>query len=278
MLDAPLCDIVASLPAGKTLCDAHPQAFAAPAPVATVTVPSPAPSGFVTQPTVTSSAVSGPTLTFSLDISLPRIPSPTLPVPSVAPSCPSSLSPARGSPVLAASLSPMDLVSSDPPSAVMRRRCGSMCGNAQSDDLEPGARRRGVAARQASGVATRMPQPQPHTLNSTHTHLASIARPRHLIRSPSNSARVLSICGTTHPQRIRAQRRPDPPQSHQNCLRQFQGSQGAHRHFRLKQTMPPTRLSVPKSPLSRRTTPNVARHVTRPKSKYIEIGRQWPIS
>ena len=79
---------------------------------------------------------------------------------------------------------------------MMRRRCGSMRGNALSSDLEPGARRRGVAARQAGGVATRVPQPQPHTLNSTHTHLASIARPRHLIRSPSNSARVSSICGT----------------------------------------------------------------------------------
>ena len=159
----------------------------------------------------------------------------------------------------------------------MRRRCGSMRGNALSSDLEPGARRRGVAARQAGGVATRVPQPQPHTLNSTHTHLASIARPRHLIRSPSNSARVSSICGTTHPQRIGAQRRPDPPQSHQNCLKQFQGSQGACGHFRLKQTMPPMRLSVPKSPLSRRTTPNVAHHVARPKSKYIEIGQQRPI-
>ena len=161
--------------------------------------------------------------------------------------------------------------------AVMRRRCGSTRGYAQSDDLEPRARHSGAAARQAGGVATCVPQPQPHTLNSTHTHLASIARPRHLIRLPSNSARVSSICGTTHPQRIRAQRRPDPPQSHQNCLRQFQGSQGARGHFRLKQTMPPTRLSVLKLPLSRRTTPNVARHVARPKSKYIEIGRQRPI-
>ncbi|KAH9976085.1 hypothetical protein BJV77DRAFT_1054147 [Russula vinacea] len=145
---------------------------------------------------------------------------------------------------------------------MIRRRCGSTRGYAQSDNLEPRARHSGAAARQAGGVATRVPQPQPHTLNSTHTHLASIACPRHLIRSPSNSAR----------------RRPDPPQSHQNCLRQFQGSQGACGHFRLKQTMPPTRLSVPKSPLSRRTTPNVARRVTRPKSKYIEIGQQRPIS
>ena len=124
MLDAPLCDIVASLPAGKTLCDAHPQAFAAPAPVATVTAPSPAPSVFVTQPAATSSAVSGPALTFSPDVALPRVPSPTLPVPSAAPSPtlpapsrPSSLSPAGGSPAPAASLSPVDPVSSGPPSA-----------------------------------------------------------------------------------------------------------------------------------------------------------------
>ena len=155
---------------------------------------------------------------------------------------------------------------------LMRRRCGSMRGNALSSDLEPGARRRGVAARQAGGVATRVPQPQPHTLNSTHTHLASIARPRHLIRSPSNSARVSSICGTTHPQRIGAQRRPDPPQSHQNCLGQFQGSQGARGHPRLKQTTPLTGLSVPKSPLPRRRAPNVARCVARPRRGHTVIG------
>ena len=83
---------------------------------------------------------------------------------------------------------------------MIRRRCGSTRGYAQSDDLEPRARHSGAAARQAGGVATCVPQPQPHTLNSTHTHLASIARPRHLIRSPSNSARVSSICGMTHPQ------------------------------------------------------------------------------
>ena len=157
---------------------------------------------------------------------------------------------------------------------MMRRRCGSMRGNAPSSDLEPGARRSGAVARPAGGVATRDSQPRPH---HPPPQLQVTMRPRHLIGSPSNSARISSMGHTTDPQRIRAQRRPDPPQSHQNCLRQFQGSQGARGHFRLKQTMPPTRLSVPKSPLSRRTTPNVARRVARPKSKYIEIERQRPI-
>ena len=155
----------------------------------------------------------------------------------------------------------------------MRRRCGSTCGYVQSDNL---ARRSGAPARQAGGVATRVPQPQPHTLN-THTSLPLIACPRHLIRLPSNLARILSICGKTHPQRIRAQRRPDPPQSHQNCFRQFQGSQGTRGHFGLKQTMPPTRLSVPKLPLPRRTTPNVAHRVARPRRGHTVIGRQRQI-
>ena len=129
----------------------------------------------------------------------------------------------------------------------MRRRCGSMCGYAQSDDLQPRARRNGAPARQAGGVATRVPQPHPHTLN-THTNLPSIARPRHLIRSPSNLARIPSICGTMHHQQIRAQRHPDPPQSHQNCLGQFQGSQGVRGHPRLKQMTPLTGLSAPSRP------------------------------
>ena len=156
----------------------------------------------------------------------------------------------------------------------MRRRCGSTCGYAQSDDLEPRARRSRAPARQASGVATRVPQP--HTLN-THTNLPLIARPRHLIRSPSNLARIPSICGTTHPQQIRAQRRPDPPQSHQNCLGQFQGSQGACGHPRLKQTMPLMGLSAPKSPLPRRRAPNVTRCVARLRRGHTVIGRQRQI-
>ena len=115
-----------------------------------------------------------------------------------------------------------------------------------------------------------------HTLN-THINLPSIARPRHLIRSPSNLARIPSICGTTHPQQIRAQRRPDPPQSHQNCLGQFQGSQGARGHPRLKQTTPLTGLSAPKLPLPRRRVPNVARCVARPRRGHTVIGRQRQI-
>ena len=153
----------------------------------------------------------------------------------------------------------------------MHRRCSSTRGYAQSDDLEPRARHNGAPARQAGGVATRMPQPQPHMLN-THTNLPLIARPRHLIRSPSNLARILSIRGTTHPQQIRAQRRPDPPQSHQTCLGQFQGSQGACRHPWLKQTTPLTGLSAPKSPLPRRRVPNVACCVTRPRRGHTVIG------
>ncbi|KAH9985268.1 hypothetical protein BJV77DRAFT_1033451 [Russula vinacea] len=149
-----------------------------------------------------------------------------------------------------------------------------MRGNAPSSDLEPGARRSGAVARPAGGVATHDSQPQPHYT----TLLPNSKRPR-----PSPPHRIALKLGQNiehgpydDPQRIRAQRRPDPPQSHQNCLGQFQGSQG-RRALQAQKTMPPTRLSVPKSPLPRRTTPNVARHVARPKSKYIEIGRQRPI-
>ena len=103
--------------------------------------------------------------------------------------------------------------------ALMRHVRGSMRRNALCSDLEPGARRGGAADRLAGGVAMHMPQPQPHTHNSIYTNLSSIACPHHLIGSPSNSAIILSKTGTIDPQRIRAQPRLDPPQSHQNRLR-----------------------------------------------------------
>ncbi|KAH9972924.1 hypothetical protein BJV77DRAFT_1056834 [Russula vinacea] len=105
MLDAPLCDIVASLPAGKTLCDAHPQAFAAPAPAATVC------------------AISCP---FGFPFHRSRTPSrsvPYSPVPSAAPSptLPVRLAPlslaCRGLAGAGGLSSPVDPVSSGPPSA-----------------------------------------------------------------------------------------------------------------------------------------------------------------
>ena len=110
-----------------------------------------------------------------------------------------------------------------------------------------------------------------------HPHSPSIARPHHLIRSTSNLARTSSNNLTTDLQRIRAQLCPDPPQSNQTHPRSSQGSQGARGPFRLKQTTPPTRLSALQSPLPRRTTPDVARCVARPRSEPIEIGRDRPI-
>ena len=61
----------------------------------------------------------------------------------------------------------------------MRRRCGSIRGNALSSDLEPGARRGGAVARPAGGVATRDSQPQPHRT----TLLLNFKRPRALATS-----------------------------------------------------------------------------------------------
>jgi hypothetical protein len=160
---------------------------------------------------------------------------------------------------------------------MMRRVRGSTRRNALCSDLEPGARRGGAADRLAGGMATRVPQPQPHTHNSIYTNLSSIARPHHLIGSPSNSAIISSKTGTIDPQRIRAQPRLDPPQSHQNRLRSSQDSSGARGLFGLKQTKPPTGFSVPKLPLPRRTTPDVAHRVARPRRVHIEIGRDRPI-
>ena len=63
----------------------------------------------------------------------------------------------------------------------MRRACGSMRGNAHSSNLEPGARCGGAADRQAGGVATRAPQPQPQPLH--HTTILTFQRPRALASS-----------------------------------------------------------------------------------------------
>ena len=60
--------------------------------------------------------------------------------------------------------------------ALMRCARGSMRGNAHSSDLKPGARRGGVADRQAGGAATRVPQPQ----QLHHTTILTLHRSRAL--------------------------------------------------------------------------------------------------
>jgi hypothetical protein len=65
-------------------------------------------------------------------------------------------------------------------SSVMRRARGSTRRSALSSDLEP-ARRGGAADRQAGGVATRAPQPQPQPLH--HTIILTFQRPRALANS-----------------------------------------------------------------------------------------------
>ena len=125
----------------------------------------------------------------------------------------------------------------------------------------PTCRWRGNA--QLSATATPHPPPQ----------LQATTCPHHLIGSPSNLARILSMCHMTDPQRIRAQWCPDPPQSHQNYPRSCQASQDTCRHSRLAQMLPPIRLSISRSPLPRRTTPNVTHQVARPRSGYLQIWR-----
>jgi hypothetical protein len=58
----------------------------------------------------------------------------------------------------------------------MRRVRGSMRRNVHSSDLKPGARRGGAADRQASGAATRVPQPQ----QLHHTTILTLHRSRTL--------------------------------------------------------------------------------------------------
>ena len=117
-------------------------------------------------------------------------------------------------------------------------------------------------------MAARDSQPQPHP----PPQLQATTRPRHLIGSPLNSARISSMGHTMVPQQIRAQRRPDPPKSHQNHPRSSQASQNTRRHFGLAQTLPPMGLSITGSLLPRRMTPNVARRVARPRSGYYRLG------
>ena len=95
-----------------------------------------------------------------------------------------------------------------------------MRGYVHSDDLEPGSRRGGAAARLAGCAGTRvaMHNTQPY---HTSTKLPVTAHPCQHLGSAPNSVEISSIGGPTEPQQIRAQRHPDPPQSHQNCLRQF---------------------------------------------------------
>ena len=64
--------------------------------------------------------------------------------------------------------------------SVMHHVHGSMRRNALSSDLEPGARRGGVADRQAGGMATHAPQPQPQPL---HTTILTFQRPHALASS-----------------------------------------------------------------------------------------------
>ena len=64
---------------------------------------------------------------------------------------------------------------------MMRRACGSMRGNVHSNDLKPRARRGRPADRQAGGVATHAPQPQPQPPH--HTTILTFQRPRTLSNS-----------------------------------------------------------------------------------------------
>ena len=102
--------------------------------------------------------------------------------------------------------------------------------------------------------------------------LQATTRPRQLIGSPSNLARISSMGRTMDPQQIRAHQCPDPPQSHQNHPRLSQASEDTCGHFRLAQMLPLMGLSITRSPLPHRTMPNVMRRVARPRSGYLQTG------
>jgi hypothetical protein len=61
--------------------------------------------------------------------------------------------------------------------------CGSMRGNACSNDLEPRAQHSRVVDRQAGGMATRVPQPQPQPQPLHHSTILIFQRPRALTNS-----------------------------------------------------------------------------------------------
>ena len=106
------------------------------------------------------------------------------------------------------------------PHALMRRGRSNTREYVQRDNLEPRARCGGALARQAGGVATHAAQPpQPHNPSSSQ-HPAT-AHPRQLLGSAPNSVEILSIGGTTGPQRIGAPRFLDPQQSHKTFTSGF---------------------------------------------------------
>ena len=100
---------------------------------------------------------------------------------------------------------------------LMRRARGSTRRYAQSNDLEPRARRSGVPARQAGGVVMRVAQP-PQPLNSSNTQHAATTHPRRQLGSAPNSVEISSIGGTMDPQRIRVPRFLDPRQPHKTFI------------------------------------------------------------
>ena len=102
----------------------------------------------------------------------------------------------------------------------MHCRRGSTCEYVQRDDFEPRARRGGAPARQAGGAAKCVAQPpQPHNPSSTQ-HTAT-AHPCRLLGSAPNSVEILSIGGTTGPQRIGVLRFLNPQQSHKRFTSGF---------------------------------------------------------
>ena len=149
---------------------------------------------------------------------------------------------------------------------VMRHTRGSTRRNALRSNLEPGARRCGAVDRQAGGVATCTPQPQPQPLH--HTTILTFQRPRTLASSSDRPQ-------NWHEYQARLVRRIPSESGHSGALISFNHTKislahlktpKAHGQFSLKQMTPPMGLSAPKSPLPRRTTPDVACRVARPRS------------
>ena len=136
----------------------------------------------------------------------------------------------------------------------MRRARGSMRGNMHSSDLEPGARRGGVADRQTGGVATRVPQPQPPPHH--HTTL-TIQRPH----APSHRSDRLQS-----QQEYRAWVvRPIPSESERS---------GARIPFNLTKTS----LGLPKTPQARAGSSGSNKQSPRrglvPPSRPCHVGRR----
>ena len=154
----------------------------------------------------------------------------------------------------------------------MHRRCGSTHGYAHSEDLETGVRCSGATDHRADGATTRTLQPPLRLIPSfrrLHAFSAHSDRPeiwqecwaQVIRRAHSESERVIARIALNNTK---------------TTLSGLQVSHSACGHLGVVQTTSPSRISLGTSPLPRRRTPDVARHVARSRSGRVQNGVRGP--